>query len=100
MSINFTLNNGSTLTLGKESKSIRVVIHDDTKAETPTTMITDYAAKLFAEAGLTHKPTFDEYMAMPRAVCQSEVVTKAEEIPCVKYLIDKAWYEKERKYPA
>ena len=63
MSINFTLNNGSTLTLGKEDKSIRVVIHDGTKAETPTTVVTDYTAKLFAEAGLTHKPTFDEYKA-------------------------------------
>ena len=100
MSITFTLNNGSTRTLGKESKNIRDVIHDDTKAETPTTMVTDYTAKLFAEAGFTRKPTFDEYKAMPRAVCQSDVVTKAEEIHRVEYLIDKSWYEKERKYPA
>ena len=100
MSINFTLNNGNTITLGKKSNYIKVIIHDDTEMETPTTLLITYTADLFQKAGLTRKPTFDEYKAMPRAVCQSEVVTKAEEIPCVKYLIDKAWYEKERKYPA
>lgn len=90
MSIILTLNNGSSLTLGKENRNIRVIIHDDAKAETPTTMITDYTAKLFREVSLTRKPTFDEYKAMPRAVCQSDILTKTE-FCCVGELIEKAW---------
>lgn len=99
MSITFTLNNGSTLTLGKESKNIRVVIHDDTKAETPTTMVTDYTAKLFAEAGFTRKPTFDEYKAMPRAVCQSDILIRTE-FCCVGELVEKAWQAMKMHRPA
>ena len=75
MSINFTLNNGNTITLGKKSNYIEVIIHDDTEMETPTTLLITYTADLFQKAGLTRKPTFDEYNAMPRAVCQSDVLS-------------------------
>ena len=99
MSITFKLNNGSVITLGKKSNYIKVVIHDDTEMETPTTLLITYTATLFKKLGLTRRPTFNEYQAIPQAVCQSDATTKAEGIHRVKYLIDKAWYEKERKYP-
>lgn len=92
MSINFTLNNGSTLTLGKEDKSIRVVIHDDIKAETPTSLTIAYTAKVFKELGLTEKPDFEGYKSIGEAICQSDILTRTE-FCSIGELIDKAWYE-------
>lgn len=92
MSINFTLNNGSTLTLGKEGKNIRVVIHDDTKAETPTSLAIAYTTKVFKELGLTKKPDFEGYKSIGEAICQSDVTTRTE-LCSISELVDRAWYE-------
>lgn len=90
MSINFTLNNGSTLTLGKEGKSIRRVIHDGARAETPTLLAIAYTTRLFKELGLTEKPDFKKYKSLAKAICQSDIITRTE-LCSIGELISKAW---------
>lgn len=90
MSINFTLNNGSTLTLGKEDKSIRVVIHDDIKAETPTSLTIAYTAELFRKYGLNDvPPTLEEYKDIPEAIHPGSILTTAEISDMEKDLFDR-----------
>lgn len=92
MSIVFTLNNGKSISLGKENKKINVVIHDDTKMETPTSLAIAYTAKVFKELGLTEKPDFEGYKSIGEAICQSDILTRTE-LCSIGELIDKAWYE-------
>ena len=89
MSINFTLNNGSTLTLGKEGKNIRVVIHDDTKAETPTSLTIAYTAELFRKYGLNDVPTLEEYKDIPEAIYPGSILTTTEISDMEKDLFDR-----------
>lgn len=89
MSINFTLNNGSTLTLGKEGKSIRRVIHDDTRAETPTSLIIAYTAELFRKYGLNDVPTLEEYKGIPEAIDPGSILTTTEISDMEKDLFDR-----------
>lgn len=90
MSIVFTLNNGKSISLGKESENIKVVIHDDTKMETPTSLAIAYTTRLFKELGLTEKPDFKKYKSLAKAICQSDVLTRTE-LCSIGELIDKAW---------
>lgn len=91
MSIIFTLNNGKSIPLGKEEKNIRVVIHDDVKAETPTSLAIAYTTRLFKELGLTEKPDFEGYKRLAEAICQNDVLTRTE-LCSIGELVDKAWY--------
>lgn len=92
MSIVFTLNNGKSISLGKENKKINVVIHDDTKMETPTSLAISYTVDVFRKAGITKKPDFEKYKDLPNAICQSDVLIRTE-LCSIGELIDKAWYE-------
>ena len=90
MSIVFTLNNGKSISLGKESENIKVVIHDDTKMETPTSLAIAYTTRLFKELGLTEKPDFKKYKSLAKAICQSDIITRTE-LCSIGELISKAW---------
>lgn len=93
MSIVFTLNNGKSISLGKESKNIKVVIHDDnTKMETPTSLAISYTVDVFRKAGITEKPDFEKYKDLPNAICQSDILRLTESCS-VKEFIDKVWYD-------
>ena len=90
MSIIFTLNNGESIPLGKQEKNIRVVVRDDTKAETPTSLAIAYTTRLFKELGLTEKPDFKKYKSLAKAICQSDIITRTE-LCSIGELISKAW---------
>lgn len=91
MSIIFTLNNGESIPLGKEEKIIRVIVHDDIKAETPTSLAIAYTTRLFKELGLTEKPDFTRYKSIAKAICQNDVLTRTE-LCSIDELVDKAWH--------
>jgi hypothetical protein len=86
----FTLNNGKSIPLGDNGKSIRRVIHDDTRAETPTSLAIAYTTRLFKELGLTEKPDFKKYKSLAKAICQSDIITRTE-LCSIGELISKAW---------
>lgn len=86
----FVTNNGKQITLGEKSNLIKVKIHDDAKAETPTSLAIAYTTRLFKELGLTEKSDFKKYKSLAKAICQSDIITRTE-LCSIGELISKAW---------
>lgn len=85
----FRTNSGEQITLGKKSNLIKVRIHDDAKAETPTSLIIAYTAELFRKYGLNDVPTLEEYKDIPEAIDPGSILTTTEISDMEKDLFDR-----------
>ena len=85
----FVANNGKQITLGEKSNLIKVKIHDDAKAETPTSLTIAYTAELFRKYGLNDVPTLEEYKDIPEAIDPGSILTTTEISDMEKDLFDR-----------
>lgn len=85
----FRTNSGEQITLGKKSSLIKVKIHDDTPAPTPTSLVIDYTAELFRKYGLNDVPTLEEYKDIPEAIDPGPILTTTEISDMEKDLFDR-----------